>query len=222
METNDILRRRKTPVSSGFRRGLLQHDHLTTDTMGYDNKQRHTASSQGQIVVKSTYLPPESFTDNPTSISTNTGASNSSTGTDIGTDTTHWKTLSQNHQQQNNIDSLLYLSTPKPASIRRTIQSQTPSRTAVYNSSNNVNERETMKQKAFNPAHDLGYNSLLSYGCCCMQCVRTTEVGILENFGRFEALLEPGFHCIPWPLADIGARLSLVSSKLFLIIHTHS
>ena len=207
METNDILRRRQTPISSGYRQGLLQHDHLTDNTnIGhYYNKQhsshpfqhnRPLLSSQNQVVATSRYLPPtDIFETNPTSSKTQQHP--------------QWKSLSQ--YQGENIDSLLYLSTPRPTSIRRTIQSQTPSRTLVYN--NIFNEHpynESLNSMTASPTYDYGSGSLFSYGCCCLQCVRTTEVGILENFGRFEALLEPGFHCIAWPLVDIGARLSLV------------
>lgn len=195
METNDVLRRRQTPISSGFRQDLLQNDYLPNSAQNQEQPRSRyyppssLSSTQAPTIVNSKYEPPETFHDSPS----------------------QWDSMSQYHQQ--NTDSLLYLSTPKPASIRRTVQSQTPARTSVYDSNtNNTNSPYPLNyQRISNPARDYGADSLFSYGCCCLQCVRTTEVGILENFGRFEGLLEPGLHLIPWPLVDIGGRLSLVS-----------
>ena len=181
METNDILRRRQTPYSSGYRQGLLNNDYLSYNADRRIDSWQYRKTAQAPVVINSLYEPPDSFQTNPPNHTWNTSS-----------------------QPQAGTDSLLYLSTPKPISFRRTVQTQTPSRT--LNSNNYV----PVHHQTLNPAHDYGSNSLFSYGCCCMQCVRTTEVGIVENFGRFEALLEPGFHCIPWPLVDISGRLSLV------------
>ena len=64
-----------------------------------------------------------------------------------------------------------------------------------------------------NPAVDMA-NDCFSHGCCCMQCVRTQEVGIIENFGQFQAIVAPGLHCLPWPLSSIAGRLSLRVQQL--------
>ena len=45
-------------------------------------------------------------------------------------------------------------------------------------------------------------------GCCCVQCVRTGEVGLLQIFGRFERILPPGLVFMCWPCYRVG-RLSL-------------
>lgn len=45
-------------------------------------------------------------------------------------------------------------------------------------------------------------------GCCCVQCIRTGEVGLLQIFGRFERILPPGFVCMCWPCYRVG-RVSL-------------
>ena len=45
-------------------------------------------------------------------------------------------------------------------------------------------------------------------GCCCVQCVRTGEVGLLQSFGRFERILPPGIVYMCWPCCRVG-RLSL-------------
>jgi len=177
MEQNDILKRRRTAASSGFRQGLLQDDYLPTrnneQPYGYQpptvvqgiavsNQTRSNIPSHQQ--QQPSYNPPtseENFFDHPTYYA----------------------------QQQ----SLLYLTSPQPPSIRRAIISQTPARTAPYNSINDSLNRT----KQQNPAEDLGAQSFCSYGIFCCQCVRTTEVGIVENCGRYQTLLEPGFYCLP-------------------------
>ena len=57
------------------------------------------------------------------------------------------------------------------------------------------------------------------YHRCC-QCVRTQEVGVTENCGRFQDLLEPGLHCLFWPIEDIAARISLRICQLDIIVET--
>lgn len=49
----------------------------------------------------------------------------------------------------------------------------------------------------------------MSDSCCCAVCVRTQEVGVVENLGEFQKLLHPGLHCIKWPLEGIVGRMSL-------------
>jgi regulator of protease activity HflC (stomatin/prohibitin superfamily) len=51
-------------------------------------------------------------------------------------------------------------------------------------------------------------------GCCCLQCVRTQEVGVVEDLGQFKRLLEPGLHFICCPLQQIVGRLSLRIQQL--------
>ena len=57
------------------------------------------------------------------------------------------------------------------------------------------------------PIKDVGLECCHS-GCCCVQCVRTGEVGLLQIFGRFERILPPGLVCMCWPCFRVG-RLSL-------------
>jgi regulator of protease activity HflC (stomatin/prohibitin superfamily) len=57
-------------------------------------------------------------------------------------------------------------------------------------------------------------------GCCCAQCVRTQEVGIVEDLGQFKRILSPGLHCIFWPLQSIVGRLSLRVQQLDVICET--
>ena len=100
----------------------------------------------------------------------------------------------------NEIQSNLYRNTPKTPSLHRTLVPQTPKRTMGGNDSAKL---------------DLGSSSLCSYGCFCFQCVRTTEVGIVENCGKFEQLLDPGLHIMCWPISDISGRLSLVRNGFY-------
>lgn len=50
--------------------------------------------------------------------------------------------------------------------------------------------------------------------CCCVQVEQST-VAMKERFGRYEEVLEPGCHCLPWFLgSQIGGHLSLRVQKL--------
>ncbi|KAH9322582.1 hypothetical protein KI387_017221, partial [Taxus chinensis] len=50
--------------------------------------------------------------------------------------------------------------------------------------------------------------------CCCVQVEQST-VAMKERFGRYEEVLEPGCHCLPWFLgSQIRGRLSLRVQKL--------
>ena len=56
--------------------------------------------------------------------------------------------------------------------------------------------------------------------CCCLVCVRTQEVGVVEDLGQFKTLLDPGLHFITWPLQGVVARLSLRIQQLDVICET--
>ena len=70
-----------------------------------------------------------------------------------------------------------------------------------------------------NPAKDLAI-PLLSHGGLCCQCVRTQEIGLTENFGRFDILLGPGLHLMCWPYSTIASRLSLRVQQLDVACET--
>lgn len=57
-------------------------------------------------------------------------------------------------------------------------------------------------------------------GCCCFQCIRQTEVGVVEDLGQFKRLLGPGIHCIMWPITNIVGRLSLRIQQLDVFCET--
>jgi regulator of protease activity HflC (stomatin/prohibitin superfamily) len=46
-------------------------------------------------------------------------------------------------------------------------------------------------------------------GICCFQCVRSQNIGVVEELGNFKKLIGPGFHFIPWPIQGISGFLSL-------------
>jgi regulator of protease activity HflC (stomatin/prohibitin superfamily) len=187
MEYNDIMRRRRTPVSSSYRRDLLPQDHQikTYHNLDENGEIRRNHYQPPVVQQEISHRPPEATSD-------------------------HFLDHPTFYEQQRR---LLYLTSPQPPSIRRTIVSQTPSRTTTYNSLND--SLNNIKQR--NPAEDLGANSLFSYGFMCCQCVRTTEVGIVENFGKYVSLLGPGFYCLPWPCTDISGRLSIRINQLEVV-----
>lgn len=56
--------------------------------------------------------------------------------------------------------------------------------------------------------------------CCCFVCIRTQEVGVVEDLGQFKGLYDPGLHCLCWPLQSVVARLSLRMQQLDVICET--
>lgn len=56
--------------------------------------------------------------------------------------------------------------------------------------------------------------------CCCLVCVRTQEVGVVEDLGQFKKLLSPGLHCVIWPLQSVVGRLSLRIQQLDITCET--
>ena len=55
--------------------------------------------------------------------------------------------------------------------------------------------------------------------CCCI-CIRTQEVGVVEDLGQFKRLVDPGFHCIMWPLQSVAGTLSLRIQQLDVYCET--
>jgi len=50
--------------------------------------------------------------------------------------------------------------------------------------------------------------------CGCLVCVRTQEVGIVEDLGQFKKLIEPGFHFVCFPIQQVAGTLSLRIQQL--------
>mmetsp|Transcript_20475 Transcript_20475/g.26541 ORF Transcript_20475/g.26541 Transcript_20475/m.26541 type:complete len:310 (-) Transcript_20475:398-1327(-) len=53
-----------------------------------------------------------------------------------------------------------------------------------------------------------------SQGCCCFECVQTSEVGVIEKCGQYDRLASAGFHCLMYPFEAIAGRVSLRVQQL--------
>jgi len=72
-----------------------------------------------------------------------------------------------------------------------------------------------------NPAKDRAF-SLFSHGLLCCQCVRSQEMGISEECGRFDRIQGPGLHCMPWPYSTFAGRVSLRVRQLDITCETQT
>jgi len=45
-------------------------------------------------------------------------------------------------------------------------------------------------------------------GCCCVECINTSEVGIVERFGRFSKFAQPGPNVLLCPCEYMAGRVS--------------
>jgi len=54
-------------------------------------------------------------------------------------------------------------------------------------------------------------------GCCCIQCIQTSTVGVIERCGKFQGLATPGLNCLFWPFdtvaGGINCRLQQINVK---------
>lgn len=39
--------------------------------------------------------------------------------------------------------------------------------------------------------------------CCCCSCVDTGSVGVIQKFGEYQGVQEPGCSCICWPITTV-------------------
>jgi len=46
-------------------------------------------------------------------------------------------------------------------------------------------------------------------GCCCLQCVQTGTIGIVEMFGKFSRVVPPGMSILVCPFENIAGRVSM-------------
>jgi len=56
--------------------------------------------------------------------------------------------------------------------------------------------------------------------CGCFICIRTQEVGIVEDLGQFKTLIDPGLHFICYPLQNVAGTLSLRIQQLDVYCET--
>jgi Membrane protease subunits, stomatin/prohibitin homologs len=54
---------------------------------------------------------------------------------------------------------------------------------------------------------------------CCV-CIKTQEVGVVEDLGSFKRLLDPGLHLIPFPLSQVAGKLSLRIQQIDVVCET--
>lgn len=64
------------------------------------------------------------------------------------------------------------------------------------------------------------YASTGPRGCCCFQCIRTQEVGIVEDLGQFKRLVSPGCNFVLWPCSGVVGTLSLRVQQLDVYCET--
>lgn len=76
--------------------------------------------------------------------------------------------------------------------------------------------RKVNNARNVNPAKDMGWD----LSCCCIQCIRTQQIGIVENCGQFEEIVGPGLNCGNWPCSCVVAKLSLRVQQLDITIET--
>jgi len=82
-------------------------------------------------------------------------------------------------------------------------------------------QRDRVNLTQQNPAKDLSIG-ICSHGFCCIQCVRTQEIGIVENCGAFEEIVGPGLYCGPSPCSCIVGRLSLRVQQVDMKVESKS
>ena len=58
--------------------------------------------------------------------------------------------------------------------------------------------------------------------CLCPVCyiINTSEVGILERFGRYSGLAQAGLGCACWPVTALAGRLSFRVQQLNVKVET--
>jgi len=78
-------------------------------------------------------------------------------------------------------------------------------RTVLSNERSDWNRKSPLASSLSSPS-----SSLLScHGCCCVRCIKTKEVGILEYFGEFLRVAEAGLSCMQWPCVRIVGVVNL-------------
>ena len=49
--------------------------------------------------------------------------------------------------------------------------------------------------------------------CCCCSCVQTGSVGVIQKFGEYQGLQEPGCNCICFPITTVSSVSLAVSQS---------
>lgn len=57
-------------------------------------------------------------------------------------------------------------------------------------------------------------------GCCCCQCIREMDAGVIEYCGKYDRVVPAGCFCLCFPFENIAARVSLRIQNLEVICET--
>ena len=57
-------------------------------------------------------------------------------------------------------------------------------------------------------------------GCLCCVCVREKQMGIIEQFGRWQSIKGPGLSCMMWPFQAVVGKVSLRMRQLDVACET--
>jgi regulator of protease activity HflC (stomatin/prohibitin superfamily) len=60
----------------------------------------------------------------------------------------------------------------------------------------------------------------MSCGYCCWATISTSEVGVIESFGKFSRLSEPGCTCLACPCEYLSGIISLKVQELNVTFET--
>jgi len=58
--------------------------------------------------------------------------------------------------------------------------------------------------------------------CCCITCIRSSQYGVRQRFGKFDRFLYPGIHVMKWPMEREAGRISMRIKQLDIISETKS
>lgn len=61
---------------------------------------------------------------------------------------------------------------------------------------------------------------IMSCGYCCWTTISTSEVGVIESFGKFSRLTEPGCTCLACPCEYLSGIISLKVQQLNVTFET--
>eukprot|EP00981_Chlorochromonas_danica_P016289 scaffold16524_cov159-Ochromonas_danica.AAC.1 len=57
-------------------------------------------------------------------------------------------------------------------------------------------------------------------GCCCLNVINTSEVGVVEKYGKFSHLAEAGCFCLCAPFEYVVGKVSLRVQELKVSLET--
>eukprot|EP00581_Thalassiosira_minuscula_P014751 CAMPEP_0183721260 /NCGR_PEP_ID=MMETSP0737-20130205/13587_1 /TAXON_ID=385413 /ORGANISM="Thalassiosira miniscula, Strain CCMP1093" /LENGTH=438 /DNA_ID=CAMNT_0025951237 /DNA_START=146 /DNA_END=1462 /DNA_ORIENTATION=- len=98
-----------------------------------------------------------------------------------------------------------------PSSSRQ-FSSPTTTRSSSSQTTSNLTPNKIWQAVVSLPYHMLCFASPICPPCCvccCFTCIRTSEYGVLQRFGKFERFLNPGCHFMKWPMEREAGRISM-------------